>query len=155
MYFLFIAARIFLWTLKWLTRERMSVFGCATYCRHLHLCTFYTCAHFWIYITGSICGSIGAALAGTQSSYSLPSVRFLEAERSTGFPAAALSAWPAFKSHHHQRKRALKCLLLLSSGIPFTSLWNPHSPHPDNSSRCLDCIQIAAYSLHSVRMAQS
>lgn len=154
MYFLFIAARIFLCTLKWLTRERMSVFGCAIYCRHLHLCTFYTCAHFWMYHWLNM-RLHGAALAVTQSSCSLPSVRFLEAERRTGFPAAALSAWPAFKSHHHQRKRALKCLLLLSSGILFTSLWNPHSPHPDNSSRCLDGIQIAAYSLHSVRMAKS
>lgn len=44
-----------------------------------------------------------------------------------------------------------KSRLVLSSGFPFTALWKPHSPQPDNSSRCLDGVQIAAYSLHSVR----
>lgn len=46
-------------------------------------------------------------------------------------------------------KRALKCLKLLSSGVPFTSLspWKPHPQQPDNSPRCLAGVQIAAYSL--------
>lgn len=57
--------------------------------------------------------------------------------------------------YHHRRKRALKCLLVLSSSFPFTALSKHHSPQPDNSSRCLGGVQIAAYSLHSVRKAQS
>lgn len=46
-------------------------------------------------------------------------------------------------------KRALKCLKVLSSGVPFTSLspWKPHPQQPDNSPRCLAGVQIAAYSL--------
>lgn len=58
----------------------------------------------------------GAALALRRSSRLLLLSDFLEAERGTGVPAAALSAWPALKRHHHQRKRALKI-----SGI---SAWN-------------------------------
>lgn len=148
---------------KDLQEKEMSVFGCAIYCRRLHLCTVYTsCAHLQMYhwLNMLFCSLVcnvapGAALVFPQSSHPLLLSDFLKVERGTGFPAAALSAWPALKSHHHQRKRALKCLELLSSGVPFTTLWKPQSPQPDNCSRCLDGIQIAAYSLHTVRMAQS
>lgn len=95
------------------------------------------------------------ALAVRQYIHSLLQSDYLEVEQDTGVLAAALSAWPALKCHHHHTKRSLKCLLLLSSGFLFTALWKPHSPKPDNSSRCLGGVQTAAYSLLSGRIAPS
>lgn len=145
-------------------RKSLSMFVCtAIYlsCLHLSLSLILAClqTYHWLGHTvlfPGVCNvARGSALAVRRSSRPLLLSDFLEAERGTGVPAAALSAWPALKRHHHQRKRALKCLLVLSSGFPFTTLWKPHSPQPDNSSRCLDAVQIAAYSLRSVRMAPS
>lgn len=114
------------------------------------------CSHVYNWLNTLFCNvAPEAALAVRQSSPLLLLSDFLKEERGTGVPAAGLPAWPALKRHHHQSKRALKCLLVLSSGFPFRVLWKPHSPQPDNSSRCLDGVQVAAYSLPSVRMAQS
>lgn len=148
------------------TCERKNVFVCMysyllkvfTSLRSLYLmCTFadVALAEHAVLFPGVCNVAPGAALAVRQSSRPLLLSDFLQAEPGAGVPAAAPSAWPALKRHHHQRKRALKCLLVLSPGFPFTALWKPHSPQPDNSSRCLDGVQIAAYSLRSVRMAQS
>lgn len=162
--FLFIAARIFsLHTKKTYKRNKclclvvlftVGVYISIQFILHVHICRC---------ITGWTCCSVPWCVMWLQElpwrfhSPVIPSFCQISSKCSgaQGFPAAALSAWPALKSHHHQRKRALKCLELLSSGVPFTTLWKPQSPQPDNCSRCLDGIQIAAYSLHTVRMAQS
>lgn len=142
-----------------------SMFACAViYSRCLHLCTLYTwraCLQTYHWLSALFCSPVCVMwlqeMHWQWDSPAVPSFTPIssEAERGTGVPAAALSAWPALKRHHHHRKRALKCRLVLSSGFPFTALWKPHSPQPDNSSRCLDGVQIAAYSLHTVRKAQS
>lgn len=91
----------------------------------------------------------GAAPVVRQSSRLLLQSDFLKAEGGTRVLAAALSAWPALKCHHHQRKRALKWVLVLSASFPFTTLWKPHSLQPDKKSRWRpnSCLQ---YSPHSV-----
>lgn len=62
---------------------KKNVFGCVTYCSRLYLSTFYTCARLQM----SHCLNVwlhGAAMAVTQSSRPLPSVRLLKAVWSTG-----------------------------------------------------------------------
>lgn len=66
--------------------------------------------------------------------------------------AAALLRLTCFKKSPSSEKKSHEPL---SSSAPFTMLWKLKSQQPDKSSRCLDGIQIAAYSLPTVRMAHS